>query len=245
MDEITAYVIGVLFVATLVRSTFGFGEALVAVPLLALCVPVEVAVPVAALLSVVVAAGVLAQDARLVDKRSAAWLIATTAIGIPLGLLVLRTVDERVVKIALASVILLFSGWSLLARTRPRLGESRAPLAAAGFVSGVLGGAYGMNGPPLVVYGALRGWDPRQFRATLQAYFLPASLAGVIGYGASGLLTTTVWRDLAWCAPGTIVALVIGRALNRRLETRTFVRWVHGGLIAIALGLVAQSLVRG
>jgi len=240
------YVIGVVFLATLVRSTFGFGEALVAVPLLALAVPVEVAVPVAALLSVVVAAGVLVQDAGLVDRRSAAWLIATTAVGIPLGLLVLRAVDERVVKIALASVIVLFSAWSLLARTRPRLtGESRAALAATGFVAGVLGGAYGMNGPPLVVYGALRGWDPPQFRATLQAYFLPASLAGVIGYGASGLLTTTVWRDLAWCAPGTLVALVIGRALNRRLDTHTFVRWVHAGLIAIALGLVAQSVLRG
>jgi uncharacterized protein len=200
-----------------------------------------VAVPVAALLSVVVAAGVLAQDARLVDRRSAAWLVATTAIGIPLGLLVLREVDDRVVKIALATVIMVFSAWSLVTRNKAHVGGSRAWLAGAGFTAGVLGGAYGMNGPPLVVYGTLRRWDPQQFRATLQAYFLPASLAGVVGYGASGLLTATVWRDLAWCVPGTIVALLIGRALNRRLETRTFVRWVHAGLIAVAIALIAQS----
>src|SRR3954469_12371518 len=99
MDQITVYVIVVLFVATLVRSTFGFGEALVAVPLLALCVPVEVAVPVAALLSVVVAAGVLVQDARLVDVRAAVWLVATTIVGVPVGLFVLRAVDESVVKL--------------------------------------------------------------------------------------------------------------------------------------------------
>jgi hypothetical protein len=35
-DPITAYVVAVIFVATLIRSTLGFGEALVAVPLLAL-----------------------------------------------------------------------------------------------------------------------------------------------------------------------------------------------------------------
>jgi hypothetical protein len=40
-------VMGVIFVATLIRSAFGFGEALVAVPLLALLIPVEQDVPLA------------------------------------------------------------------------------------------------------------------------------------------------------------------------------------------------------
>jgi hypothetical protein len=38
------------------------------------------------------------------------------------------------------------------------------------------------SGPlPLVVYGSLRGWPPERFRATLQGYFLPASLLGLAG----------------------------------------------------------------
>ena len=46
----TVQVLAVIFVATLIRSAFGFGEALVAVPLLALLMPVETAVPLATLL---------------------------------------------------------------------------------------------------------------------------------------------------------------------------------------------------
>ena len=38
-----------------------------------------------------------------------------------------------------------------LARDHPGL------LVACGVLAGVLGGAYGMNGPPLAVYGALTG----------------------------------------------------------------------------------------
>src|SRR4051812_41850565 len=38
------HVLAVTFLATLVRSAFGFGEALIAVPLLALLIPVEEAV---------------------------------------------------------------------------------------------------------------------------------------------------------------------------------------------------------
>jgi len=49
-------VLAVLFLATFVRSTLGFGEALVAVPLLALFIPIKVAAPVAVLISITVAA---------------------------------------------------------------------------------------------------------------------------------------------------------------------------------------------
>jgi uncharacterized membrane protein YfcA len=55
MDWTILTVVGVIFLATLFRSTFGFGEALVAVPLLALLVPVEEAVPLATLVSITVA----------------------------------------------------------------------------------------------------------------------------------------------------------------------------------------------
>ena len=53
-----------IFLATLIRSAFGFGEALVAVPLLALLMPVEEAVPLATLVSITVATIVVAQDWR-------------------------------------------------------------------------------------------------------------------------------------------------------------------------------------
>src|SRR5215212_186991 len=91
-------VVGVVFLATLVRSAFGFGEALVAVPLLALVIPVRVAVPLAVLLSVTVAALILVQDWRHVHARSAWWLVVPTLFGIPVGLLVLTGVHPGAVK---------------------------------------------------------------------------------------------------------------------------------------------------
>ena len=56
MDGTTLYILLVLLVATLIRSVFGFGEALVAVPLLALRLPVRVAAPLAVLVSITIAA---------------------------------------------------------------------------------------------------------------------------------------------------------------------------------------------
>ena len=53
-----------MFIAALIRSAFGFGEALLAVPLLALCIPLEVAAPLAVLASITIAAIVVGQDWR-------------------------------------------------------------------------------------------------------------------------------------------------------------------------------------
>src|SRR5438067_5954396 len=102
-------VMAVIFLATLIRSAFGFGEALVAVPLLALLIPVEEAVPLATLVSITVAAVVVAQDWRQIHLRSAGWLVVSTLFGIPLGLWLLTAAAESLVKAILAAVIIGFS----------------------------------------------------------------------------------------------------------------------------------------
>lgn len=240
-DEMTLLVLAVVFVATLVRSALGFGEALVAVPLLALMIPVAVAVPLAVLLSVTVAAVIVAQDWDKVHVRAAWRLVVPTLFGIPLGLLALTAVAEPVVKAALAGVIIAFSAYCLARRTPAELTDDRLAWAF-GFVAGVLGGAYGVNGPPLVVYGALRRWPPEQFRATLQGYFLPASLVGLAGYWAAGLWVPAVTRYYLLSLPPAAVAIVLGRAVNRRMTGRAFLAVVHVGLIAAGAALFVQSV---
>jgi uncharacterized membrane protein YfcA len=244
MQWITAEVVGVIFVATLVRSAFGFGEALVAVPLLALVLPVETAAPVAVLASITVALIAVLQDWRHVHLRSAGLLVLSTLAGIPVGLWVLKAVPEPIVKGSLAALIVGFAIFSLLGRGTHELKNDRFAWAF-GFSAGVLGGAYGVNGPPLVIYGSLRKWSPEHFRATLQGYFLPASLVGMFGYWTVGLWTPVVSRFYLWSLPLVIVATLLGRMINRRMKAREFAVYLNVGLILIGILLIVQAIRRG
>jgi uncharacterized membrane protein YfcA len=230
----------VIFVATLIRSAIGFGEALVAVPLLALLMPVEVAAPLAVLLSITVAGVIVVQDWRKVHVRSACWLTLFTLFGIPIGLLMLTTVAEAIVK-AILGIIIAFSLYCLFSRRQHELKTDRLAWAF-GFSAGVLGGAYGMNGPPLVVYEGLRRWSPEQFRATLQSYFLPASLVGMLGYWLAGLWVPDVTRYYVLSLLPALVAIFLGRAINQRMDGGRFPRYVHCGLIMVGIVLLVQSL---
>src|SRR3954468_4286484 len=239
-DHTTLPVLSVIFLATVIRSAFGFGEALVAVPLLALIIPVEVAAPLAVLVSVTVAGVILLQDWRQVHVGSAWRLILATMFGIPFGLLLLISVAEPVVKAVLAAVIIAFSAYCLAGRSRFELKDDRLAWLF-GFGAGVLGGAYGMNGPPLVAYGALRRWSPERFRATLQGYFLPASLVGMAGYWAAGLWAPAVTSYYLASLPVVLAATLLGRALGRRIDGRRFLLYVHVGLVVIGAVLLIQS----
>jgi uncharacterized protein len=243
LDGTTVYVLIVVFVATLIRSVFGFGEALIAVPLLALRLPVNVAAPLAVLVSITVAAVIIAQDWRKIHLRSTGWLVVPTLFGIPLGLLLLTSGNHRLVKGALALIIMAFSAYSLIGQKPPELhSDSRLSLLIFGFLAGVLGGAYGMNGPPLAVYGAMRRWSAQHFRATLQGYFLPASVIGMAGYWLAGLWVPAVTRYYLIALPLTLVAILLGRTINRRLHGDAFLRYVHVGLVVIGTLLLVQAM---
>jgi uncharacterized protein len=242
VDRLTLLVVAVFFGATLLRSALGFGEALIAVPLLSFVMPVKVAAPIAVLISITVAALVVAQDWRHVHFRSAAWLVLSTLLGIPIGLLLLRTVPEPIVKALLGLLVAAFALSALRTGNAYELTDDRFAWLF-GVSAGVLGGAYGMNGPPLVIYGALRRWPPERFRATLQGYFLPASLVGMAGYWAAGLWTADVNRYYLLSLPTALLAIALGRAINRRIDSDRFLVYVHTGLIVSGAGLLLQSIV--
>ena len=243
MGRLTVEILAVVFVASVVRSAFGFGEALIAVPLLALFLPVQVATPLAVLISVVIAGVILVQDWRKVHLRSSGWLFVPTLAGIPLGIWMLHSAHQELVKAALGIVIVLFSGFFLLGKRPPHLEhDSHAWLLGCGFVAGVLGGAYGINGPALVVYGSMRRWSPQHFRATLQGYFLPASTIGMLGYGVSGLWTAQVTHYFLIALFAAIPAVFVGRWLNHRMRGEAFLKYVHAGVVTIGIVLLIQAL---
>jgi len=244
--HITIFVMCVVFFATLIRSALGFGEALIAVPILVMKIPLETAAPLAVLVSITIAALIVAQDWRHVHARSAGWLTLSTLFGIPLGLMLLMSPHQKAVKLILALVILFFAIYSLaFARATQLKSDSKSLLLTCGFFAGILGGAYGMNGPPLAIYGTMRGWSPQHFRATLQGYFLPASILGMTGYFWKGLWNHELTYLYLLTLPVTIPAIWLGRIANHRLPVQKFRTFVYVGLIVIALVLGLQTFYFG
>jgi len=241
IDSTTVYIMIIIFLATVVRATFGFGEALIAMPLLAMIIDIKIATPLMAMVGTSIALVILSKSWREVDLPDAKRLILSSIFGIPLGIFLLKDVYSTLIKIILAFIIISFSAYKLLQPQISRMIGKRSSYVF-GFFAGVLGGAYNTSAPPVVIYGTLRHWPPHKFRATLQGYFIPTGFFILIGHWVSGLWTSTVIQLYVYSIPIIALAIVVGYRLNRSVSATKFDRYIHMLLIAIAIVLLVDSI---
>ncbi len=236
-----ALALAILFAAALTKGVIGFGEGLLAMPLLTLLLGIRASSPLVGLVSAGLTALMLCANWQGADLRSAWRVLVGTLLGIPLGVWGLSSLPEVWVTIGLGAVLV------LIALGQVRRPAARTPLAprwgyAFGLLAGFLSGAYNIGGPPVVIYGSLQRWPPAKYRSTLQGCFLPACLIRAVGHGVSGLWTPQVLLLFALSIPAVLAALWLGGRLNRRVSPQGFERVVYAGLGVLGLMLMVTSL---
>ena len=102
-----------VFIAALTRSALGFGDAMLAMPVLALAVGMRVATPLVAFCSSTIALTLLSRGWRTVDFRATWRLTLSSLAGIPIGLYFLTSAPEHVVKVILGLSLIAYVLYSL------------------------------------------------------------------------------------------------------------------------------------
>lgn len=232
----------IVFVASFARSALGFGDALIAMPLLVLVVGLRTAAPLVALVATTIAIVILWRNWLVVDFRVSWRIILASCAGIPIGLLLLTNISEQRMQAVLGVLLIAFALYNLL-QPRVTMQQERWGLAYVfGFWAGVLGGAYNTVGPLLVVYGQLRRWSPVQFRVTLQSCFLPTYFVIVVGHAVKGLLTPDVLTLYSLALPMVFLAIYLGGRFNLRMSREHFTRSINIALVLMGLVLGIRSL---
>ena len=212
-------------------------------PLLSMVVGVKDAAAMVALTSIFNATAILLTTKwGHIEWAAAGYMLSGALLGVPLGVYVLVNVPESAVKFVLAAVVISFALYNLISPTMAKL-NSNVPGFGFGFISGVLGGAYNAFGPPMVIFGTLRQWPAQRFRITLQAVFFPVSLTVAGLHSANKLWTPLVVKSFLVAIPFLIVAAVVGREINKRIEGARFSRLIAYLLLVIG-ALLIGTIVR-
>ncbi|MFA6570222.1 MAG: sulfite exporter TauE/SafE family protein [Bacteroidota bacterium] len=241
--EILIFVLLIIFVSSLVRATFGFGDALIAMPLLVLFIDVRTATPLIAFFACIIALILLAMNFRKIEFKKLWTLILFSILGIPLGLLFLKGSNDLYIKIVLAVILIIFSVFKLWKPEGLTLKSNKSAFLF-GLVSGILGGAYNTNGPPIIIFGTMRKWDADKFRDMLQGIYLPTNIFIILGHGAAGLWTQEVFNYFLISIPVVAVATVAGIWLNKRIPEEKFSKYIYGFLILISVVLLVNTLIK-
>ncbi len=230
----------VLLAGSFAQSLSGFGSALVAMPFLLTIVGPREAAPLMALASGTMQIVLLIRYRRSL-RLGAMWRLALTAfIGIPIGVYGLRRMNENVVLGLLGAVLVAYALYALAQPKMPEL-KHNAWAYGAGFLAGLLGGAYSTNGPPVIVYGSCRKWDREEFKANLQGFFSACNVVILITHAIYGNLTAQVFKGYLASLPGLAVGITAGLLLDRYINPKLFRKIMLVLLVLLGIRLLVKA----
>ncbi|MGH7276423.1 MAG: sulfite exporter TauE/SafE family protein [Candidatus Rokuibacteriota bacterium] len=237
-----AWALGALIIAgaSFIMGLAGFGIGLISLAFLPYIMPPATAVVLMTLYAAVFALAIFVPVRRDFTPARLADLVVGTIAGTPLGVWALASFPASVLNrlIGLMLLVAVALEWRGL---YPEKLEGRRWGLGAGVLAGVIGGAVGTPGPPVILYATTQGWSPRAIKANLQAFFVVNQAVILAGYWWAGLLTREVWRFAALFAAPAIAGVAAGVALFNRTDPVRFRRIVFALLFVSG----AVLLVRG
>ncbi len=211
----------ILTIAYFVRGVAGFGSGLIAIPLLALVMPLTIVVPLVVFLDYVASASHGLSDRQHIQWRQIFPLLPFTAIGVLAGLYLFKTVDSVMLAHALGVFVLAYALYTLFYQDGN--GKASAIWAVpAGGLGGLVGTLFGTGGPFYVAYLKHRGLPKTQFRATFATIFLLDGAGRLIGYLGGGYFTMEWLVFAALSLPIMGIGLYLGGHIHTNISQRTF-----------------------
>lgn len=233
-------VLVVIFAALVLRAILGFGDALIAMPILSLVLGLTITTPLVALIQITMTLFLLYEDRANIEIGPIWKLVVSSFVGIPLGAYLLLAVPEAYMRIVLG-LFLLFVGGVALFNITIRFPDNTPTTVAVGFVNGIIGGAYNLIGPLIVMFCAGKPWSPNKFRGMLTAYFGAVGLFITITHAVQGYWNQTVFTYFAYAIPVAILAFFLGNLIHHRLNADRFKTLVNVFLLIMGGYLVYQG----
>ncbi|NCS65013.1 MAG: sulfite exporter TauE/SafE family protein [Hydrogenophilales bacterium CG03_land_8_20_14_0_80_62_28] len=237
------YIVAILLAAYFIRGISGFGSGLVAVPLLALKLPLTFVVPLI-LLTDFTASLVLGG----LNFKQLAWpeirrLLPPGLLGVVAGTLLLVSLPKTPMLIGLGSFVMLFALRNLFLAGRELRPISTWWAWPAGLTGGTVGALFGTGGPPYVIYLSHRLTDKGQLRATFSGLFFMEGLARIASFTLSGLLLDV---RLAWAylgaMPVALAALWLGSHIHTRLNNAQMMKLISLILLGSGVSLYIKAM---
>lgn len=238
-----AWIAAVFFFAFVVRGMSGFGAGMIAVPLLAFAIPLQLAVPLCSLLVFVLFVILVIRDRREVVWSELRLLVPPTIIGALAGLWLFAMLDNRVLVMMLGSFLVLYAGYMLAVSVLglPQLRCSQRWALPVGFFGSFFDTLFGGGGGTLVViYINARGIGRAGFRATVAALWFTEMITRIGGYAWAGFYDARTLVLFALLLPLMWAGTVVGERLGNRVSSETFTRILAVMLLASGASLLAK-----
>ena len=154
-------------------------------------------------------------------KRLTPILLTFMAVS-AVAICMLTRIHDHTLRKILGIVLMITSLYFAFFKERIRLKTTLPYQIGAGTVSGVMGGFFGMQGPPAVLYFISSEPDKNHYMAMAQTYFLIGNAMMTVVRASNGFLTAAVGKNYVLCIGAVIIGTLLGSWAFRHIPAKIF-----------------------
>jgi uncharacterized membrane protein YfcA len=233
-----------VFLAAIVRGFSGFGFSLLSITAISLFMPAREIVPSIFLLEVAASLNLIPSIWRDIDWRGIGFLLLGYVVALPFGVYALANVPAPPMQLALGLFVIV-TGAMMLAGFRLEKTPGAVATTATGAASGILNGAFGIGGPPVVLFYFSTPAAAAVGRASVIAFFLSTDTLGLAELARNELVTQQSFIQFVAWLPALLVGVFIGTKGFKHMDPVKFrlaVLWILVALAVLGLGKAGYDL---
>lgn len=174
-------------------------------------------------------------------------ILPFACLGIAIGTLSFKYIDEQGLKLMLGLICLGFIGLYVWGKIKGGVQKNASNTEGAFWstLAGFASFSTHAGGPPLSVYLLRQGLAPINLIGTTTIFFVVVNLVKLVPYYMLGLFSLEGVGKSLWLLPVAPVGILLGHWLLQRFETERFYKLSYAMLAVIGVKLIADAITGG
>ena len=238
------YIIILAAGASFVQRTIGFGFGIFIMTALPFLMPSYAeAVTLSGLLSLTSAAVVMFKYLKYVTWKRILPVIASFIIFSTIAISLLDRIEGRAMRMILGVMLIIISLY--FSFFKEKIQKFIRPTAGwqlgTGTASGIMGGLFGMHGPPVVLYLVASEPDKDHYMGMIQTYAVITNIIMLATRAWNGYVTPTVGTTYIYALAGLVIGVLAGGWAYRHIPNRifTYIVYTYIGISGLIILLTA------
>jgi uncharacterized membrane protein YfcA len=216
--------------ASFVQRTIGFGFGIFIMTVLPFLMPsYGEAVTLSGLLSLTSATVVMVKYLKYVTWKRMLPIAAAFVIFSTIAIFLLDRIEGQAMRVILGIMLILISLYFSFFKDKLQkiIRPTKSWQFGAGTASGIMGGLFGMHGPPVVLYLISSEPDKDHYMGMIQTYAVITNIAMLIVRAFAGYVTPAVGGAYLYGLAGLAIGVIAGNWAYRRIPGKLFTYIVY------------------
>lgn len=216
--------------ASFIQRTIGFGFGIFIMTVLPFLMPSYAeAVTLSGLLSLTSATVVMIQYVKFVTWKRLLPMVGAFVIFSTAAIFMLDKIEGPAMRQILGIMLVILSLYFSFFKEKLQkfIRPTKGWLLGTGSVSGIMGGLFGMHGPPVVLYLVVSEPSKDHYMGMIQTYAVITNITMLIVRAWNGYVTPTVGITYLYALGGLAIGILVGNWAFKRIPSRLFTYIVY------------------